>query len=675
LQFVNRSLPASHLDNMVHLHLIVIFVIWPFGTPIAMEVSAASEIAIVGHAMEVSATGVIRRGQAKPSSNQTNNLHMSSASLPQYCQDKNSQTAIACIDKCYEEEVERESDKSTDVMGWDIAIGSIGGIVASIGSAIQSNMHTQAGLNAQNCEQLSATLITSKLVVMDEKIDKIKTHVQAALKAIERTHRKLIEVHASVQQMEKKIIDKLDEQRKLLGTMRLETLMTEFMRCAGSVQHAHAAAQGIVSDLSSINHVFEAALSTSNSDLVGSAQEFNVFLRSWEQSLPGRLDPIATAALDGLRCMSTLVANSGILKLHREDLYKLLVHNNIKQWTGGVLIMNNINSILEDVMQDYNEHNIFHLVLSTISQTQFILRLAPREGYWENFGLYVNTMRDDLLQLTKEEDLSNSNRKLFFGALHTVVPMLKDLKMPAHCPDISDEWILWTSYRSMDKNDYWGVHIKDLDAMLDERSNGSLYIPYKRIRPVAICTEKASTGSIIRWHNDYSKTTSELSHDVKAKEGVKSIATENAFFCRIQLVKEEAKAINEYHGCLVTEGQSPQSCDSKLKLACHFSVFKFRCQLPGCPYPKFVTPRPWPEYTEGVLCSTCKHIPILSFNDEGKADMCENTCKQLLGCYSYTHPHMNNCSLFSQYYICSDNLASGSCSDVKGAKALDHAQM
>jgi len=415
------------------------------------------------------------------------------------------------------------------------AVGKIGGLISGIGGAIFSNMHTQENLNAQNCEQLSATLITSKLVVMDEKIDKIKTHLQSALKAIDRTHRKLIEVHVSVQQMEKKIIDKLDEQRQLLGTMRLETLMTEFMRCVGSVQHAHAAAQGIVSDLSSINHAFEAALSTSNPDLVLSAQEFNVFLRSWEQNLPGRLDPIATAALDGLRCMSTLIANSGILKLHREELYKVLVHKNIKQRSSALSIMNNINFILEDVMQDYNEHNLFHLVLTTISQTQFILRLAPREGYWENFGLYVNTMSDALSRLTNEEDFSNSNRKLFFGALHAVVPMLKDLQMPANCPDISEEWILWKFHHiGMDLIQYWGVHIKDLDAMLDKRSNGSLYIPYKYIHPVAICTEKnPSTGSITGWGNDYSKWTSDLMHDVKAKEGVKSITTENAFYCRI----------------------------------------------------------------------------------------------------------------------------------------------
>jgi len=418
-------------------------------------------------------------------------------------------------------------------------------------------------------------------------------------------------------------------------------------------------------------------LSTSNSDLVGSAQEFKVFLRSWEQNLPGRVDPIATAALDGLRCMSTLIANSGILRLHREDLYKLLVHNNIKQGSAQS-IMSNINFILEDVMQDYNEHNILHLVLSTISQTQFILRLAPREGYWENFGLYVNTMRDDLIQLTKEGSLSNSNRKLFFESLYAVVPMRKDLQMPANCPDISDEWILWKKETGTDNVDNWGVHIKDLDTMLDERSNGSLFVPdtNKVIHPIAKCTESRSTGSIIWSWNDRSRSISDLSLGVKAKEGVKSIATENAFFCRLELVKEEAKAINEYHGCLITEGQSPQSCDSKLKLGClapmNPSVFKFRCQLPGCPYPEFLTPRPYPEYKTGALCGTCRHIPIpiLSFNDEGKADMCENTCKQLLGCYSYTRQHTNNCSLFSQRYICSDNLASGSCSDVAGAKVF-----
>jgi len=229
-----------------------------------------------------------------------------------------------------------------------------------------------------------------------------------------------------------------------------------------------------------------------------------------------------------------------------------------------------------------------------------------------------------------------------------------------------------------DNVDNWGVHIKDLDTMLDERSNGSLFVPdtNKVIHPIAKCTESRSTGSIIWSWNDRSRSISDLSLGVKAKEGVKSIATENAFFCRLELVKEEAKAINEYHGCLITEGQSPQSCDSKLKLGClapmNPSVFKFRCQLPGCPYPEFLTPRPYPEYKTGALCGTCRHIPIpiLSFNDEGKADMCENTCKQLLKCNSYTRQRMNNCSLFWENHICSDNLASGSCSDVKGAKAL-----
>jgi len=466
----------------------------------------------------------------------------------------------------------------------------------------------------------------------------------------------------------KKIIDKLDEQRELLGTMRLETLMTEFMRCAGSVQHAHAAAQGIVSDLSSINHAFEEKLSISNSDLVGSAQEFIVFLKSWERSLPGRVDPIATAALDCLRCMSTLVANSGIIELYREDLYKLSVHKSLKQWGDAFSMMTNIHLALDDVMQDYNQHNILHLILSTISQTQFILRLAPREGYWENFALYTNTIKDVLLPLTNK-DFYNSNRKHFFETLHAVVPKLKNYQMPEKCSN-SPGWILWTvRLGTVIETEYWGVQIKDLDAMLGERSDGNLYINKSRVF-TNLCLERPPSSGDIRPSLSGRQLPGILKVDAKAV--AKSITAENAFLCRIELVKEEAKAINEYHGCLVTKGQSPQSCDSKLKLGCLPHTFKFRCQLPGCPYPEFLTPRPFPEYTEGVLCVTCKAkiIPILSFNDEGKADMCENTCKQLGDCYSYTRRHMNNCSLFKSIRICSDNLASGSCSDVRGAKAV-----
>lgn len=113
--------------------------------------------------------------------------------------------------------------------------------------------------------------------------------ISRSIGMIKNANKKIAEVHASVKKMEQKMINKLHETQVMTNTVRLETLMVEFLNCAGFVQHGHSAAQGIFTDGRSMTESFrEVAARSSEDDSSSLAQEWLTSFKAWQHDLPGR---------------------------------------------------------------------------------------------------------------------------------------------------------------------------------------------------------------------------------------------------------------------------------------------------------------------------------------------------------------------------------------------------
>jgi len=498
-------------------------------------------------------------------------------------------TAESCINKCYKEEVARESEQAhlENSMGsvfslWN-AVPFGGSIASGIGEATLTNVHTQINLAAQNCEQLSAVLITQNFKITS---DEIKAHVDTAIAAVDQTNRNLAELHSFSKKMERSLLDALKNQGVLINVMRLETLMTEFLNCAGYVDHAHAAAQGLVSDLRSIKQEFKNILSASASEASSAAQKFLELSSSWEQTLPGRLDPIAIQALDGLRCMSTLASNSGIVELYKKEKVKILMQKklNSEPWGDAFTMMQNIQSLWIGVLHMYVKDDEFlDLILLTISQTQFILRLAPREGYWEKFVSYSQGMHDALLPWVNEGALAFT-KKQFTNILQQVAS--EKYPVPHGCLSYKERNLaLWNSsyevttfrpsnHESLPLNNGEGVDdihwaVSDLQYMVGWDSTSSrVQFDMNQGQFFGDCgfqrwSDKYFSG---QWVQDPQRKPpiivdySDFSLPLFPK-GIHAdiIMNEQPVVCNLVAMRQQTLSMEEYHGCILTPARTVPS--------------------------------------------------------------------------------------------------------------------
>jgi len=220
----------------------------------------------------------------------------------------------------------------------------------------------------------------------------------------------------------------------------LETLMTEFLNCAGFVQHGHAAAQGILADWQSIKESFrEVANRSSEANSSSFAQEWLAYFRSWRQDLPGRLDPVAMRSLDGLRCMSTSIANTDLIELYLKDQHKTRLKTEISKhgWNQSYDLMLHAQNLSIETMKDmFQKDPILPLIHASVVQLRFILGLVPREGYWDSFALYMSNLNVALSQFLEENYLITLATKAFKASLDEIASSMFPVSTEV-CPDNS----------------------------------------------------------------------------------------------------------------------------------------------------------------------------------------------------------------------------------------------
>jgi len=599
--------------------------------------------------------------------------------LPQQCNDWGMTDAESCIDKCYAVEVARESAQSEEEGWWGAvggifganvisledtsksgglvaknqkfigiaiaAVSALGSVVTGVGSALIADEHTRENLNAQNCEQLSAVLMTRKLASMENKLGRIDD----AISMIASTNRKVMEVHAAVKQMEQKLTNKLHETYLLINTVRLETRMTDFLKCAGWVQHGHAAAQGIFADWQSMKQSFrQVAARSSEADSSSLAQEWLTSFKSWQNNLPGRLDPVAIQALDGLRCMSDIISQTDFFELYLKNQLKtkLRAEISIHGWSESYQMMRYFQNIsIQTITDMFQQDEILPLIHASISQLRFILGLAPREGYWEYFALYMSNLNVAFSAFLKKDAMLTLASKAFQAGLEEIAPSFYPVsqncmnKISQQFPGVN------TATASVWHIDPDRVHVvENLGIMLQpedhavDPTKGSYYscthsgmVSKLASEPLGINYNIGLTGMV-------------FDDDFKAQH----IDAERPWVCGIRFINQKGSAVAAYHSCISTEGQTPFSCRDKLKLTCPSDDTNvYRCPLPGCTQPTM----------GNKIIFTCTNFngALMFFNDHGVAANCDNMCLKLKacgGCHREPSGKNGKCRLFPPNHDC-----------------------
>jgi len=602
--------------------------------------------------------------------------------LPQQCTDWGMSTAEACINKCYEIEVARESAQSEEEMWWG-AVGSIfganvislqledvnksvslvgkdqkfitaaiavvsgiGSVVAGVGSAFIEDEHRQENLNAQNCEQLSAVLMSRKMISIENQLGGINDAISKSIEMIKETNKKVAEVHASVKQMEQQLSNKLHETQVLISTFRLESLMMEFLNCAGFVQHGHSAAQGILSDWQTIKESFKEVAARSNeADSSSLAQEWLNSFKSWEHDLPSRMDPIAARALDGLRCMSNSITNTDLIELYLKDQHKIRMKNEISKngWSQSSDMMKQLQNVSIETMDEmFTKDEILPLIHASVVQMRLILGLVPREGYWESFALYVSNLNVALAQFLQQDYLFTLATKAFKAGLEEIAPSMFPAS-EACLTKISEAhpgtntataaiWHIDGSTGAVYIVENLGALLIHADSLADPTKGTYFSCGGRKYssEPMHITYETGRLGV--------------FADDFKAEH----ILVEQPWTCGIKSINQKGMAVVNYHGCLKTTGQTPFTCRDKLKLTCPSDdTGVYRCSLPGCP-----------KVTMGnKILFECTNFDgaLMNFNDHNREQDCDNMCVRLKACGACHHERSGvygRCRLFPPNHNC-----------------------
>merc|ERR1740123_1872359 len=83
-------------------------------------------------------------------------------------------------------------------------------------------------------------------------------------------------------------------------------------------------------------------------------------MTKWEQDLPGRVDLIATSALDGLQCVSALLSRSDLLRLYIAAQLKRHMKATVQQkgWTTSRDLLNHFQKMQLDTMKGMLTDNL-----------------------------------------------------------------------------------------------------------------------------------------------------------------------------------------------------------------------------------------------------------------------------------------------------------------------------
>jgi len=607
--------------------------------------------------------------------------------LPEICKTWSKSDAESCIDKCYELEVGRESDQETEEMWWDAAgsvfdgafegasagagaliqeeqlvslkkeekfiftaiagVALVGTVVSGVGSAFVEEGHAQDNLNAQNCEQLSAVLMSRSLVSIEANQEVMLDRIDESISRINDVNNRLIKFEDSVKRMEQGLLHTLQQNHQLLSEMRLESLTTDFLRCVGTIKHQHAAAQGIMSDYQSIKKSFR-LLAESGTDMADQSVKWLKSMTKWEQDLPGRVDLIATSALDGLQCVSALLSRSDLLRLYLAAQLKRHMKATVQQegWTTSRDLLNHFQKMQLDTMKGMLTDNLLPLFDAAVTQTRFILALAPRPGYWEEFSLHLQSMKEELSSFLVSGELWKFSYKVMLDVLDENAAQLFPVRDGCvKALSTYSEAVVDTSHMTVWK--------EQGDKLVIAERLSSMIVDSMTIKPrqgrYFSCNSEDHVWTQAFAYEDASIHGTHGLPSIAASEDdfkVERMSMEQPWHCAARTFAQKSAAADRFSSCLA-EQKTVQTCGPQSALTCPAEMpdAEFRCTLSGCPHASsgVAIHRPCTN-VEGKL------MDFLAHNDK---KTCQNACLLIKKCGASLYSKSSNkCTLFPVGHDC-----------------------
>jgi len=290
------------------------------------------------------------------------------------------------------------------------------------------------------------------------------------------------------------------------------------------------------------------------------------------------------------------------------------------------------------------------LLDASMTQTRFILALAPRPGYWERFSLYLQLVKEELSTFLVSGNLHKFSQEVIRDVLDEnaaqIFPVRAGCLKALYQMADTSKMTVWSENGYNDRV----IIAEILSSMIVQPDKidtlkGTFYYCYpdNRVGP------PDGWGGSTLGQEDRKMTGSNGFHLRRFPDDPKAerMSMEQAWHCAARVLNQKSEAAERYFFCLTTQGETPRSCEQQLALTCptEFAGAEFRCWLPACSHAKMVAPTMFP-------CTNFEGS-IMTIDAKGDNANCQNACLKIKACGAVLYEKSaNKCTLFPPKHDC-----------------------
>jgi len=316
-------------------------------------------------------------------------------------------------------------------------------------------------------------------------------------------------------------------------------------------------------------------------------------------------------------------------------------------WTTSRDLLNHFQKMQLDTMKGMLTDNLLPLFDASVTQTRFILTLAPRPGYWEEFSLHLQSMQEELSSFLVSGELWKFSYNVILDVLDETAAQLFPVR------DGCLKALSTYSYT-----------VVDTSHMTLWKEQGEYLIIAERLSSMIVDSMTIEPRQARYFSCDAEDTVRRPSYaieddNIHGKDGLPSIlaseddfkvermSMEQPWHCAARTFAQKSAAADRLSSCLA-EQKTIQTCGPQSALTCPAEMpdAEFRCTLSGCPHAsKGGT-------IQGRPCTNVEG-KLMEFLAHGDKKTCEDACLLIKKCGASLYSKSSNkCTLFPVGHDC-----------------------
>eukprot|EP00930_Biecheleria_cincta_P058861 TRINITY_DN4465_c1_g1_i3.p1 TRINITY_DN4465_c1_g1~~TRINITY_DN4465_c1_g1_i3.p1 ORF type:complete len:820 (+),score=129.28 TRINITY_DN4465_c1_g1_i3:206-2665(+) len=351
--------------------------------------------------------------------------------IPDYCQEKRKPDLGDCMEECYKEADEAAAAAAREELAWGIGDAILdtataviplkGAVDAGIGFArgvvgAARDYHDATKDGPEDCTVLNAEIQQLKLTMIDQKLDEVNGKLDTALDKMDDLSDEIAATQTLISNVFKHLSRQLDnmntKQNALLGKVDeviskvdglavlnkqnlLTAQMTEYLTCAGKIQHSYDQLQRVRSEKVALERQYKVGRGNwgGGEQARSGASEWLQDYETWRSNAIPSTDETVVHALDGLGCMSSQVGSGEMLTQYYRGRTSLHIQELMEEGTYGSDAKDLLGSIFkigdEAAKEVFLKDDILLMALNSLSQVRKLLLALPGQGYWTSFASYA----------------------------------------------------------------------------------------------------------------------------------------------------------------------------------------------------------------------------------------------------------------------------------------------